>query len=79
MGLVAPQHVESPQTRDQTHVLCIGRWIPIHCATKKVLSILDDRIFAVLFTHVYFTYSVKLSCGFISLLAGLLLAKYFQR
>ena len=27
MGLVAPQHVESSRTRDQTHVSCIGRWI----------------------------------------------------
>ena len=27
-GLVAPWHVESSQTRDRTHVPCIGRWIP---------------------------------------------------
>ena len=30
------RHVESFQTRDQTHVLCSGRQIPIHCTTKKV-------------------------------------------
>ena len=30
------RHVESSQTRDQTHVLCSGRQIPIHCTTKKV-------------------------------------------
>ena len=66
MGLVAPQHEESPQTRDQSHVPCIAR---------KVLSILDDRIFDGLFTHVYFTYGMKLSCGFISLFSGILLAK----
>ena len=25
--LVVPQHVESSQIRDQTHVSCIGRWM----------------------------------------------------
>ena len=35
-GLAAPQCMESSQTRDQTHVLCFGRWIPIHCTTRKV-------------------------------------------
>ena len=39
-GLVAPPHVESSQTRDQTHVPCIGRWIPIHCTTRKVWSLI---------------------------------------
>ena len=29
-GLVAPRHVVSSQTRDQTWVLCIGRWIIYH-------------------------------------------------
>ena len=28
--LVAPWHVESSQSRDQTQVPCIGRWILIH-------------------------------------------------
>ena len=37
-GLVAPQHVGSPQTRDRTHVPCIGRWILNHWATREVLS-----------------------------------------
>ena len=37
MGLVAPQHVESSPTRCQTRVPCIGRRIPIHCATREVL------------------------------------------
>ena len=35
-GLVAPWHVESSQTRDGTHVLCIGRWILSHQTTRKV-------------------------------------------
>ena len=34
-ALVAPQHVESSWTRDRTHVLCTGRWILIHCATRE--------------------------------------------
>ena len=39
MGLVAPRHVESSQTRNWTHVPCIGRQILIHCATREVLPI----------------------------------------
>ena len=39
MGLVAPQHVGSCQTRDQTRVPCIRRWILNHCATGEVLSL----------------------------------------
>ena len=34
-GLAAPQHVGSSQTRDQTHVSCIGRRILIHCTTRE--------------------------------------------
>ena len=33
MGLVALWHMESSWTTDRTRVSCIGRWIPIHCAT----------------------------------------------
>ena len=36
MGLVAPQHVGSSQTRDQTHVPCIDKQILNHCATREV-------------------------------------------
>ena len=35
MGLVAPQHVESSWTRDQTHA-CIGRQILIYYTTREV-------------------------------------------
>ena len=38
-GLSAPQYVESSQTRDQTCVLCTGRWIPIHCTTREVFDL----------------------------------------
>ena len=35
--LVAPQHVESSWTRDQTHVPCVGRQTPNHWTTRGVL------------------------------------------
>ena len=34
-GLVAPQHVGSSQTRARTRVLCTGRQILNHCATRE--------------------------------------------
>ena len=37
MGLVAPWHVESSQTRDQTYVFCTGRQIANHWTTRKFL------------------------------------------
>ena len=37
MGLVAPWHVGSSQTRAQTRVPCIGRQILNHCATREAL------------------------------------------
>ena len=39
MGLVAPQHVGSSQTRARTRVPCIGRQILNHCATREAHSI----------------------------------------
>ena len=38
MGLVAPWHVGSSQTRARAHVLCNGRRILNHCATKETQS-----------------------------------------
>ena len=40
MGLVAPRHVGSSQTRAQTHVSCIGRQILNRCATREALNII---------------------------------------
>ena len=34
VGLVAPQRVESSQTRDPTRVPCTGRWILNHLTTR---------------------------------------------
>ena len=39
MGLVAPRHVGSSQTRARTRVPCIGRQILNHCATREALPI----------------------------------------
>ena len=39
MGLVAPQHEESFQARDQTHFLCISRWILNHWTIREVLRL----------------------------------------
>ena len=36
IGLAAPWHVESSQTRARTRVPCIGRRIPNHCAMREV-------------------------------------------
>ena len=36
-GLVAPWHVQSSRTRDQTRVPCLGRQILNHCTTREVL------------------------------------------
>ena len=36
MGLVAPRHVKSSQTRDRTDVPCVGRRILTHCTTREV-------------------------------------------
>ena len=33
-GLIAPQHVESSQTREQTPVPCIDQWILSHHTTR---------------------------------------------
>ena len=42
MGLVAPWHVGSSRTRDQTRVPCIGKWILNYCATREVLPTAFD-------------------------------------
>ena len=40
MGLVALRRVESSQTKDQTHVPCIGRQIPNHWTTREIPEVL---------------------------------------
>ena len=43
MGLVAPWHVGSSQTRARTRVPCIGRQIPNHCTTREAPADLLER------------------------------------
>ena len=45
MGLVAPRHVESSQTRDLACVPCIGRWILNHQPTRKSDSSFNSFFF----------------------------------
>ena len=51
MGLVALRHVGYSQTRDRTHVPCIGRQIPNHCTTREVHR---DNIYYELFQRAEF-------------------------
>ena len=44
-GRVAPRHVGSSQTRARTRVLCIGRQILNHCATREARTYLFDLEF----------------------------------
>ena len=41
---VARGHVESSQTRDQTHVPCIGRWILKYWATREVPDLMFYQV-----------------------------------
>ena len=43
MGLVAPWHVGSSQTRDRTRVPSVGRQILNHCATREVRELGFDE------------------------------------
>ena len=64
-SLVAPKHVESPLTRDQMHVSCIGRLIPIHCTAKEVplpRPVFFLRIFECLKSF-FFVAALGLCCG----------------
>ena len=45
MGLVAPWHAGSSQTRARIHVSCIVRRIPSHCTTREALHpFVDGRL-----------------------------------
>ena len=37
-GFIAPRHMGSSRTRDQTYLPFIGRWIPMHCTLRDVTS-----------------------------------------
>ena len=46
LGLAAPPHVDSSQTRDPARFSCVGRWILIHCPSRDVYA-LDDVLIEV--------------------------------
>ena len=53
-GLVALQHVESSQTRDQTQVPCTGRQVLNHWATRDVLCVfLISELFLFVCSFIY--------------------------
>jgi len=43
MGLVAPWHVGSSWTREQTCIPCIGRWILNHWTNREVEALVNVR------------------------------------
>ena len=43
-GFIAPRHVKSSQTKDQTCVPCIARQILSHCATREVPKLLNSYV-----------------------------------
>ena len=62
MGVVAPRHVGSSQTRARTRVPCISRQILNHCTTREVLN-----VWILLPTSLYFLYSPGLGKYFSTL------------
>ena len=48
-GPAAPRHAGSSQTRARTHVPCIGRQTPNHCATREALFYFLINVFIYLF------------------------------
>ena len=68
-GLAAPRHVGSSQTRDRTHVPCIGRWILNHCTTREVPLCListvqqsDSVIHVYILFHYGLSQAIEYSC-----------------
>ena len=62
MGLVAPQHVGSSQTRARTHVPCTGKRFLNHCVTREfpILSFfLNFTIINIYYYNEVEEYSVK--------------------
>ena len=52
MGLVVPRHMGSFQTRDQTHVLCIGRQILNHWTIREVPLVPAIDAVSLVFTEI---------------------------
>ena len=59
MGLVAPRHVRSSQTRARTRVPCIGRRILNHCATRETLPLTSKVVFCIAFNDYFTIYQME--------------------
>ena len=59
LGLVAPRHVGSSQTRTRTRVPCIGRQILNHCATREAPQVYFFKLtfITAFFLHIYIPYN----------------------
>ena len=59
MGLVDLRHVESSQTRGQTHVSCIGKWVLDHQTTREIPPCLINLTTVTLFVVVQLVSHVR--------------------
>ena len=62
MGLVAPRHVGSSQTRARTRVPCIGRQILNHCTTREAPVHCFLRHHASAHSINYYSVNINLIC-----------------
>ena len=75
-GLAASWHMESSQTRDQTHAPCIGRQILTHYATREILCIFFSCFFVRVLPIMYASLnnmSIILACLEIFFYSGIML------
>ena len=66
MDLVAPRHMGSPQTWQQTRVSCIDRWILYHCIireTPKVLPLKGQKDKYTAFKQIWYLHALKYYAG----------------
>ena len=75
IDLVAPWHMESSWTRDQTWVLCIGRQIFNHQTIREVLYVffgeISVQIFCLFFNCVVFFFLYTAACWSVALFANI--------
>ena len=71
MGLVAPRHVGSSQTRARTRVPCIGRQILNHCATREapclfilfMVSFAVQKLVSLIRSHLFIFIFISIALG----------------
>ena len=88
MGLVAPWHVGSSQTRAQTRVPCIGRQIVNHCATREahwtvfwchgfILPVLELHLNGLMQYVLFWVWLISLSIKFLRFVHVLFISSSF--